>query len=76
MYVVEVMGVTENSDDGSDTSQSTNESPNTDNPSTRRRQRCSPVSKPATNPWGKVCKSSLDDALRRYKRIPYWHREG
>ena len=75
MYVVKVVGVTKYSNDRSNTSPSADETPKTNNPGTRWRDRCSSVTQPATNPCGKMRKSSLNDALSRDERIPDRHCE-
>ena len=75
MYVVKVVCVAKHGDDRSNASPGADEAPKTNNPVTRGRQRCPSVSKPATDPYGQVSESSLDNTLSRDERIPYRHRE-
>ena len=75
MYVVEVMGVSKNSNDRSNASPCADEAPKANNPGTRRGEVRSSITKPAANPWRKVSKSSLDNAFGRNKGVPYRHRE-
>lgn len=75
MYVMKVACVAKHSDDRSYASPSTDETPETDDPSARGRYGGPPVSEPAANPCGQMGEPSLNDALSRHKRIPYRHLE-